>query len=228
MTNTPRFDLSLPEDGDSPNGPSQLQDLAEDVEARLGYAGAQGGKSIIATEQSRTNVAYGLLGTPDRVQDIVLPTDGLIFALYQAQWKSSNGFGAAWAAFFLGSNQLKVDAHPQTGGAPVVQEAGGPGPADTYAMLGTGAASGWNSAGVGLNSWLGNDLVAKGNDVSTGQIIGTGPNTSGQRVASGPVAIFAAAGTYDLSVQFKASVGSVTAKNRKLWVWTKEFPTSGI
>ena len=35
--------------------------------------------------------------------------------------------------------------------------------------------------------------------------------------------VFAAAGTYDISVQFKASSGSVTVKNRKLWVWTMGF-----
>ena len=34
---------------------------------------------------------------------------------------------------------------------------------------------------------------------------------------------FAAAGTYTVSVQFKASSGSVTASNRKLWVWTIGF-----
>lgn len=39
----------------------------------------------------------------------------------------------------------------------------------------------------------------------------------------GFVVLFAAAGTYDVSVQFKSSSGTVTAKERKLWVWTMGF-----
>jgi hypothetical protein len=35
--------------------------------------------------------------------------------------------------------------------------------------------------------------------------------------------VFAAAGTYDVSVQFKASSGSITAKSRKLWVSSVDY-----
>src|SRR4051812_26149246 len=48
-----------------------------------------GGSSIIATEESRTNVAYGKLPTPDQVSGVVLPPNGLIVVVYQALWKSS-------------------------------------------------------------------------------------------------------------------------------------------
>lgn len=44
-------------------------------------------------------------------------------------------------------------------------------------------------------------------DATTGQLIGA-------------LEVFAAAGTYNISVQYKASSGAVTAKERKLWVAT--------
>ena len=40
-------------------------------------------QGIIATEESRTNTAYGPLATPDVVKGIVLPTDGLIVVGYR-------------------------------------------------------------------------------------------------------------------------------------------------
>jgi hypothetical protein len=75
-------------------------------------------------------------------------------------------------------------------------------------------------------------------DVTTGQIAGFSTNAgtgvdnmaqelgggsvtyTGGRVGAGPLYVFAAAGTYTVSVQFKSSSGSVTAKVRKLWVST--------
>lgn len=174
------------------------------------------GKSIVATEEARTNTAYGLMATPDRVQNVVLPTDGLIFVAYQAAWKESVD-NAAKAAIFLGSNQLKV------------ADINNPGPAVSEASVNTGA------GGVGQYVSLASDpagltagsdvLFTYVNDVTTGQAIGvTQPTTAGFANRSGGVCtVFAAAGTYDISVQFKASSGSVTVKNRRLWCWTQAF-----
>jgi hypothetical protein len=39
----------------------------------------------------------------------------------------------------------------------------------------------------------------------------------------GPVKVFAAAGTYDISVQFKTSAGTLSVKNRKLWARAVAF-----
>jgi hypothetical protein len=64
-------------------------------------------------------------------------------------------------------------------------------------------------------------------DFTTGQVVGAGPQMSvsatSPQLVGGPCYIFAAAGTYTVSVQFKSSSGSVTAKNRKLWAWTLGF-----
>jgi hypothetical protein len=165
------------------------------------------GKSIIATEESRTNVAYGMLTTPDRVSGIVLPTDGLIFVGYHALWKESVD-NAARAALFIGSNQLKVAVE---NGAPTAQEAA------LNASSGVGFYVPLASAPVGLLGVAGGALTVNSSLVTTGLAVVDG-------LANGGVcAIWAAAGTYDVSVQFKASSGSVTAKDRKLWVWTMGF-----
>lgn len=82
------------------------------VAAKLGLSqtgDVRRGKSIIATEESRTNTSYGLLATPDRVQSVVLPTDGLLRVTFSALWKEAS-LGAARAAIFVGGSQLKVDA----------------------------------------------------------------------------------------------------------------------
>src|SRR4051812_30696281 len=47
--------------------------------AGLNGSGTTGrGKSIIASTDTRSNVAYGLLTNPDQVAGVVLPTDGLL------------------------------------------------------------------------------------------------------------------------------------------------------
>lgn len=163
------------------------------------------GKSIIATEESRTNVAYGTLTTPDRVSNIVLPTDGLLYIAFQAMWKESSS-GAAKAAIFIGSDQLKIAT---AAAAPAVQETGLGVTANNYIPLA--------SAGLGLAIPSSFSAAYTGH-VTTGQVVGV--NDTGR---NGWVTVFAAAGTYTISIQFKASTGSVTAKERKLWVKAEAF-----
>jgi len=158
------------------------------------------GKSIIATEESRTNAAYGTLTTPDQVANLVLPTDGLIVVGYQATWKSS-AYNAAKAAIFIGASQLKISTNAAS---PAVQEAGGVDVQNIYGSLA--------SRSEGLVSM--DPLNPYTGDVTTGQLIGM----YGSGVSGGVAHIFAAAGTYDVSIRFKATSGSVTAKERKLWV----------
>jgi hypothetical protein len=186
------------------NGALDATNLAAALKSILGVSDSgvvRRGKSIIATEESRTNAAYGLLTTPDRVSGVELPTDGLLLIAYSALWKNSVA-GAGRAAIFLGANQLKIPASAGTG-VPVVQEADGPGAADKYGLL--------YSVSHGL--WVASGIVDM-SLVTTGLAM---PATSGICVVQ------AAAGTYDVSVQFKSASGSVSAKSRKLWVWTRGF-----
>lgn len=202
--------------------PAGITDLGDDIvnEEKLSDALAsklgiskggivKRGKSIVATEESRTNVAYGLLTTPDRVQSIVVPTDGLLAIGYFAQWKNSIA-SAGRAAIFIGANQL-VTSGGGAGAGPVVSEATGNSTADTYSQLVSSQESGIlsNSATVNLAA-----------PATTGHLLSSSGSVSG---GSGVAIVFVAAGTYDISIQFKATSGSVTVKERKLWVRAIEF-----
>jgi hypothetical protein len=185
----------------------------------------------IATSESRTNIAYGTLTTPDQVTGIVLPSNGLIAVWYQAMWQCSVAVAnTAQAAIFVGSNQLQV------------QDSITNGPSAQSARLGSGAAN-VNQALFSLPIGLASNANASATagDITTGQAVGFGATTGGgsagfftgngansgsiaaSSASGGPCWIFAAAGTYTISVQFKASSGSVTASNRKLWVQALSF-----
>ena len=178
------------------------------------------GKSIVATEETRNNAAYGLLTTPDRVSSVVLPTDGLLLVGYQARWKENSNVGvnATRAAIFLGANQLQT-ATPLDPAAPVVQEAimGPTNNAGTYRTLASGP---W-----GLDSEAQTGATTYGGDVTTGQVLGARGYDAASNGAvglpmGGLTVIFAAGATYDVSVQFK---GDVSVRDRKLWVATLGF-----
>lgn len=179
--------------------------LAAALATRLGLGTAGRGKSIIATSEVRTNTAYGTMTTPDKVT-VTLPTDGLICIAYQATW-TLTGTGPAQATVFLGANEVLISS---AAGAP------------TNINIAT------NSAGIdrGLATSVSGMVSGAGStsttsDVTTGQVVGVTPTTPG---SGGVLSVFAAAGTYDVTVQFKVpGGGSVTVKNRKLWVWTMGF-----
>lgn len=196
--------------GDATISSAGVLALANSGAAQLGLNSGgvvRRGKSIKAGEGTRTSPAYGSLGSgaepgPDQVSNVVLPTDGLIVMAFQALVKSSVA-GAGSAAIFIGANQLKR-AGPAS---PAVQETStNSSAADNYDAV--------SSYGGGL---IGSDSsVAETGLVVTGQLVGVGGS-------GGVCYIFAAAGTYDIGVQFKATSGSVTAKERKLWVWSMGF-----
>lgn len=169
---------------------SKVAKVAREALGLDGGGEVRRGKAIIATEQSRSNAAYGTLTTPDQVS-VVLPTDGLINIAYSAMVKASMATTINMA-LFIGADQLKFDNNEA---APVVQQAqfGG---------------TGWRHARTVAN---GIEAGAEGyaGDVTTGQVIT-------------PVTVFAAAGTYAVSVQWKGN-GNMTAKNRSLRVWTTGF-----
>lgn len=156
--------------------------------------------SIVTTEQTREGASYGKLTTPDEVL-VTMRSNGLIAIGFQARWAESVQ-GAARASIFIGSNQLKVDLL----NVPTAQEtmhAEGTGSINTFRTLA--------SCAEGLRSI--SNIGPGAEDVTTGQVLG-------QAAFAGPCFVFAAAGTYGVSVQFKASSGKVTAKQRKLWVWS--------
>lgn len=146
----------------------------------------------IAAEQSITSVgSYSTLATADEVPGVVLPTDGLIFVGYHALWKAGSTGTGVRAGLFLGENQVRV------GSISVEAQVTNANFSQLSTTIG-GLANQNNDAGL----------------VTTGQVVGS---TSG----GGMVAIFAAAGTYNVSVRYTLSSGSgPAAKSRKLWVYT--------
>lgn len=185
------------------------------------------GKSVISASGTRTNTAFGALDNgPDVVRGIVLPTDGLIAVSYKATWQESVS-GAGFAAIFLGANQLQALTSAGGNGLQCARTAAGSPNIDrilTSSMVGL----------VTAGQAAGNAAA----DVTTGQVAGLIGDTLGVTYgigsfgvrsgddglgAGGVVLIEAAAGTYDVSVQFKSSSGSVTVKNRRLRVWAEGF-----
>jgi len=200
------------------------------------YGAPWSGSSIIAATESRTNTAYGTLTTPDQVAGLVLPTNGIIEVLYQATWQESVT-GAARAAIFIGANQMQIATDAIAGSnAATVQE---------QAKTAAGTANfdmPLASSPIGLVGVTTSGKSTGHSDVTTGQAIGllgfggnvraeiVDPGNSSNVTAisvamgfGGPVQLFLNAGTYTISVQFKSSSGSVTAKNRRLYCRVKPY-----
>lgn len=154
-----------------------------------GIAGQWYTPKIIATEESRENVAFGKLTTPDEIAGIVVPENGILRIGYRAHVSSAVS-GEGRVAIFVSSNQLKT-----LSGVVIEQIATG--------------------TGFGIMRTEGGGLIytaaIAAADVTTGQVLGI------------PVDVFLAAGTYTVSIQFKAGIGQVVAKERKLWVEVHGF-----
>lgn len=202
---TTKHSFPKPESTDPPNGPLQIGDLADDIDAL--WPVRFKGKSIVSTEQTISHGGsvdtFDLAPTPDRVSNVILPTDGLIAVHFRALAKYA-GSAIGEAAIFLGSNQLKTIS---VSGAPAVQKG-----------LVSDAEYQWIwSIAQGLNGGTtGSGNASDG--VTTGLSLG---------VLGSMCYIEAAAGTYDVSVKWRnqldAGSESVTIKDRRLRVWSMEF-----
>jgi hypothetical protein len=178
-------------------------------------------KSVIATEQERAATSFGTLTTPDEVS-VTIPTNGLIAVTYEAQWKQSVE-GAARAAIFIGTNQLKVPTVVAGREQPGEQEA---------AIVGSTGLSKLVSCPIGL---IGSRAEGYIGDVTTGQVLGavlqegahyatgtkylTGTGTEPAALGGPCLITRLAAGTYVISVRFKATSGSVKVSQRALRAW---------
>lgn len=199
-----------------------IRSLEQRINALERTSQARGRKLAIPEESSTSSAAYGLLDPADLIENVSLPTDGVIFVMYEAAFKSSS-LDAGAAAIFLGDTQLTVGLVQQS--APQAQEAPTSGAA-IYQYLTT--------TPCGLAASQG--TVIQGN-VSSGQAVALAPDSGGiggnlrhrlggvlhtyAAPAGGPCAIFATAGNYDISIRFKTSAGTLSVKERKLWVWTQ-------
>lgn len=153
---------------------------------------------VVAKEESRENTSFGTLPTADLIKEVKVGEKGLLRIGYSARFKSSVA-GAGQAAIFLGANQIKLYTTEPKGVA--------------AATTGTVFRQLSSSATTGLSANSSNE--ASGADVTTGQLLSA-------TLQGGMAELFLAAGTYEVSVQYKAASGSVTAKERRLWVEAPE------
>lgn len=152
----------------------------------------------IAKEESRESTVFGTLPTADLIKEVVVGEKGLVRIGYSARFKSSvSAMGKA--AIFIGANQLKL----YTTEAKAV----------ATSTIGVGFRNLGSSSATGLAAYASGD--ATGADVTTGQLLSTS-------LESGMATLFVGAGTYDISVQYRATEGKVTAKERRIWVETAE------
>jgi hypothetical protein len=199
------------------------------IEIAIAAPGLVGvGGVAIATVETRTVNTFALLATPDRVQNVVVGANTVLGVLYTAQWKASGAGTSGEAAIFCGANQLKIE---RAASAPLTQAALLGSDATAYSPL-SSFVGGLASASAGA--------VDTGARVTTGQVLGTLPKagiTSLQSLGGSGSTLPAdmplggaclisglAAGTYDISVQFRNITGTVSVRNRRLWIYRIETP----
>jgi hypothetical protein len=152
---------------------------------------------VIAKEETRESATFGTLPTADLIKEIKVSEKGLLRIGYSARFKSSVS-GAGKAAIFLGANQLKLyTTEPKVQTVSTV--------VTTFRHLSTT----WNGLTVSTSG------EATGADVTTGQLVSAS-------VEGGEASLWVAPGTYEVSVQYRATSGNVAGKERRLWVETPE------
>lgn len=179
------------------------------LKARLGLTDAtvtRSGRTNIPTLETTTSLGHTFLTTNDRVQNITVPSGGLLFVVYSALWKEATN-ASARAAIFLNGVQLKQQ---NNAGGNSPQEIGiSSGTPDRFNVLFT--------APRGLMST--SDPIDHTVDVTTGQAhspLITAGLDGGVCLIRGLTA-----GVYEVGVKFKATLGGlVTVQNRDLQVWT--------
>lgn len=176
------------------------------------------GKSIIATEQTTTSTSFVALTTPDLVSGVVVPEDGVLRVGFEALWKSSVEV-VHQAAIFIGENQLKI--HESGWSAPRVQAA-------RLSNTDTGVYHTIFSFKGGLlsDNCAGQSVVK----VATGQVLGlqgaAESEVNGSSVTIGDDDYYGGfvdivglpAGSYDVGVRYKTTSGTLSVKDRRLWV----------
>lgn len=151
----------------------------------------------ISKEESRESTTFGTLPTADLIKEVVVGEKGLVRIGYSARFKS-NASGTGKAAIFLGANQLKFyTTEPKATSVSTV--------GTTFRHL--------SSCPAGLITSTSGEAV--GADVTTGQLIAAA-------IEGGMAVLWVAPGTYDISVQYRATEGKVASKERRLWVETPE------
>lgn len=159
----------------------------------------------ITAAESRTNVAFGVMTTPDRVSGITCPANSILVVNYWARFQNSVA-GAGSATVVLNGTRVKVHDGGVAGGQ-ADNISNSPGAAAVYNVLATTANNGVRvrSSGFGVNA-----------PPATGMGMGQDITDS----AGGPFYIIVpnALSNATLEIQFKSTSGSITVADRHLMV----------
>jgi hypothetical protein len=153
---------------------------------------------VINTEESRTSTAYGTMATADEITGVVVPANGVVMITYEAIVKSSVS-EAGVVSLFIGANQIAI-----------------PGPSLENCFVGTKVSEAFGRIYTSPTQAISGNLGQFGFGSAT-TVLTTG------RVINPIQILDVAAGTYTVSVKFKATSGSVTAKERVLRVEVHGF-----
>lgn len=227
MDETSIYGLPFPEDTDAPDGPTQIEALAERLETVLGLGLRVYEPTIIAGENTRTENTYATLSVADEITGLVVPKGGLVIVDYSAIVECEKAQKAR-AAIFLGNNQLKISTDGAVSGGTQAAVFGG----------------GGSNVGERLTTFPGGLICNAGNagtytphsDPTTGLAGAVFLNEGVANIeVEGAVTTILNAGTldgvlggllvvralaentYTLSVRFKTSEGTLKAKERRLW-----------
>lgn len=166
------------------------------------------GASVITGTDTITSSSYAVMTTPDQVSSIFLPTDGLLVIAASMIWGAASS-ATPFAALFIGSNQLKI---PITGAAPAVQEVSSINGTNFQALSTSPTGLITTNFGASIDKGINTILAIAAKDAPQGT-----PKWGGFTIVE------AASGTYDISVRFKAATGTVSAKQRSLYVYSIGF-----
>lgn len=193
----------------TPADPPSLHGITNQMAFKLSDRLGHVGRSFVTTSQATGSTSYVLLGTPDRVQNVVVPTNAILQVRYLAMWNISGGGGVtANAAIFVGGTQIAATKNVGTTDRSVAVNATSSG--DKWLST-------WQHGLVGDSSAGGSaDPPAPS---SLGQVLGVGLTDGG----GGACEIVGLGGTVDVEVRFKITSGTLTVKQRKLWVRVLPF-----
>lgn len=172
-------------------------------------AAAAGGAAVrrdfvtIDGAETRTDINYGYLATPDRIQNIVVPSNGLVLISYEAIWKTTSA--ACNAQILFGAGPLQRLTSVNVWGDVSAQLAVNP---TLEQYLTTSSLFGMiTTTGTGYDGEA---------DITTGLVVG--------QSQGGFIPVYADPGTYDIGVQYRDGLGgTVTVKRRRLIVVTIGF-----
>lgn len=210
---TAKYGLHYPEGADPADPPTDFLVQNMTIEDALDGIGMRGFRAFsLDTAQSFANSAYTFMGTPDRIDDVVFPVDNCLALIgYRALVKATGADFAGKAALFFDSTQVKI---AQSGAADTagVQSNDFGATNMKYAPLTTKSDMAITSGAWGMETSIpsGADSTLS----SSPRMLSPGTATGGGFV----IVEVPLAGTYDIGVKFKASTGSVFAKERRLWV----------